>query len=77
MCNKMNIGRGILGLLFIFSLMLFSKNSKAYDTNIEWDLRGNDLYYVITSANDMRNPGNLNCGWGGEMLCDVNIRRHR
>ena len=68
MCNKINIGRGlraILGLLFVFSLMLFSKSSRAYDTTIEWELRGNDLYYIITSTNEKMYPGTFNCGWRG------------
>ncbi len=56
MSNKISVGSGlrtILGFLFVLSLMLLSKNSKAYQTNIEWDLRGDDLYYVIISADSL------------------------
>ncbi|MGX1960586.1 MrpH family fimbial adhesin [Serratia proteamaculans] len=66
MRNEINIGKGlraILGLLFVFSLMLLSKSSiAAPEVDIEWDLRGDDLYYVITAVRNSPYGDKFYCG---------------
>ncbi|KYG17279.1 hypothetical protein [Serratia plymuthica] len=65
-----NLTLGWAAVLLLFSVF-FSSESKS-ETIIEWDLRGNDLYYVITSASAPWGNAWIDCGvWFTRSECFV------